>query len=439
MLRSISVCTLALATICASTVLASAQVTSSPTETSNLNSSPVAYVYVSTAEGGTGQIDGFAAFSNGSLVNIPGSPFLYYVSSMAANSGWLFDINGSDNSLIESKIIGSDGAISQAYVYQVQQTGGGLVNLFLDHTGSSLYSDYYTLNNDYLAFMINQFNGEFSYLNDVPGGPGFGYVLSFIGNNQYGYSSDCYHFSPEIYGVQRNSSGNISRLNINPPLPSIPSGYGYCPYLAAADPTNHLAVAVQAMKGYGDIAGPYQFASYTADASGNLTTNSTYKNMPATLVGNVNDYWMSPSGKYLAVGGNKGLQLFHFNGANPLTRFTGLLTSTSIDQMFWDNANHLYAISRKAGKLFVYTVNSTGVTQAPGSPHTITGAHTLSFCLSNTDIGQHVPFSQQTHHPGRCRRRDVQDGFKTLSNSVSFPSNRGKAGFRLHIKMSRTF
>jgi hypothetical protein len=67
--------------------------------------------------------------------------------------------------------------------------------------------------------------------------------------------------------------------------------------------------------------------------------------MPKVAVGTVNDYWMSPNGKYLAVGGSGGLQIFHFNGANPITKFTGLLTSNQIIQMFWDNANHLYAIS----------------------------------------------------------------------------------------------
>jgi len=78
-----------------------------------------------------------------------------------------------------------------------------------------------------------------------------------------------------------------------------------------------------------------------------------------------------PSGKYLAVGGISGLQIFHFNGANPITKFTGRLTAKQIDQLFWDNSNHLYAISRNAGKLFVFTVSSSGVKQAPGSPHPI--------------------------------------------------------------------
>jgi hypothetical protein len=39
--------------------------------------------------------------------------------------------------------------------------------------------------------------------------------------------------------------------------------------------------------------------------------------------------------------------------------------------MFWDNANHLYAISSTAGKLYVFTITPTSATQAAGSPYTI--------------------------------------------------------------------
>ncbi|HEY6181900.1 MAG TPA: hypothetical protein VIW67_06610 [Terriglobales bacterium] len=46
--------------------------------------------------------------------------------------------------------------------------------------------------------------------------------------------------------------------------------------------------------------------------------------MPTVAVGNVSDYRMSPSGKFLAVGGTGGLRIFHFNGANPITKLTGL-------------------------------------------------------------------------------------------------------------------
>jgi hypothetical protein len=92
---------------------------------------------------------------------------------------------------------------------------------------------------------------------------------------------------------------------------------------------------------------------------------------------------MSPSGKLLAAVGNQGffpggggstpdgIQIFHFNGAEPITRFSGVLTATSIDWTRWDKSNHLYAFSSDATKLFVYTVTPTKITEAPGSPHAI--------------------------------------------------------------------
>ena len=80
---------------------------------------------------------------------------------------------------------------------------------------------------------------------------------------------------------------------------------------------------------------------------------------------------MSPSGKVLAIAGASGVQVFHFNGANSVTAFSGLMTRDEVDQMFWDDANHLYAVSRSAGKLFVFTVTDTSCRPAPGSPYTI--------------------------------------------------------------------
>jgi 6-phosphogluconolactonase (cycloisomerase 2 family) len=102
-----------------------------------------------------------------------------------------------------------------------------------------------------------------------------------------------------------------------------------------------------------------------------LSTTSTYANMPPTLIANPSDMKMSPSGKLVAVAGKEGLQVFHFNGASPVTRFTGLLTSTPINQMFWDNSNHLYAISQSGGKIYAFTITPDGAHKAPGSPYSI--------------------------------------------------------------------
>ena len=83
---------------------------------------------------------------------------------------------------------------------------------------------------------------------------------------------------------------------------------------------------------------------------------------------------MSQSGKLLAVG--PGLQVFHFNGAEPITKFTGLLPTAPITHIHWDNNNHLYALS--SNKLYVYTVTPTSVEEVPGSPYTLPNSNALN-------------------------------------------------------------
>lgn len=361
---------LALMGACASTVLASAQATSSPTDVSDSTrgrSAPVAYVYVSSVLSGSSSIYGFAAASNGALTVIPGTPFATPAYMLALNQAWLFATDGEN---IDSYSIATNGTLKQVHSLTVEP-GGGLLSLYLDHTGSTLYSDYYTTNNDYLSFSIDQSTGQLTQVGDLPGGPSNNSPVSFIGSNEFAYSSSCYHFTPEIIGVQRASDGTLSYLTSTPPFPTAPTGDFWCPWLAAADPTGHLAIAMQPFNGNWVEEGPYQLATYTVDSEGNLTTTSNYENMAKVAVGTVMDYSMSSNGKYLAVSGSSGLQVFHFNGAKPITKLTGLLTTNEVGMVFWDNANHLYAISYPAGKLYVFTVTATGVTQAPGSPHAI--------------------------------------------------------------------
>ena len=369
---------LALLGACASTVLASAQATTSqtdPNSTDQASTSPVAYVYVSSSNGSTDQIKGYAAASNGSLTAIPGSPFPYNVNYMAVTGSWLFGVANMDEDLY-SFSIGANGGLTLKDKLTVVTNGDGLISDYLDHTGATLYADLYSTNNDYLSYSIDHSTGKLTQLADLAGGPANNSPVSFIGNNEFAYSSSCYHFGPEIIGVRRNTDGTLSYLsNFNPPYPTAPAGDFWCPWLAAADPTNHLAIAVQLLDGNFDILGPYQLAAYTVDSSGHLTTTSTPQNMPSVLIGTVYDYRMSPDGKYLAVGGSLGLQLFDFHGANPITQKTKLLTRQPVNQMFWDNAGHLYAISNSidnsSGKLFVYAVTPATVKPAPGSPYSI--------------------------------------------------------------------
>jgi hypothetical protein len=157
------------------------------------------------------------------------------------------------------------------------------------------------------------------------------------------------------------------------PSPKAMPGDFFCPdSTAAADPTDHVAFSFREY--YAAPGEAEQLATYTVDSEGNLTTTSTYLNMPSVAVGTVENINMSPSGKLLAVGGDYGLQVFHFNGASPITKFTGVLKADYFNKFYWDNDNHLYAINQNTGNLHVYTITPTSAVEAPGSPHTIPGS-----------------------------------------------------------------
>ena len=78
----------------------------------------------------------------------------------------------------------------------------------------------------------------------------------------------------------------------------------------------------------------------------------------------------------IAVAGSNGIQIFHFNGADPPTSDTAALTTDPITQMFWDRFGHLYAISPTAGKLHVFNVNAVLAQEALGSPYPINADRT---------------------------------------------------------------
>jgi hypothetical protein len=69
--------------------------------------------------------------------------------------------------------------------------------------------------------------------------------------------------------------------------------------------------------------------------------------------------------------------LQHFNGAAPITEYSSVLTSAPIDEIHWDNSNHLYALSDSTCKLYVYTITPTSITPVAGSPYTVSNPNAL--------------------------------------------------------------
>lgn len=350
---------------------------------------PVAWVYVSYApnikSSNTQKIAGYKAWANGAMTAMSGSPFNDDVRSMAVNGKYLMAVSNA-GTYIETYQMEAGGALR--YITRMEYAHfngsgdcGAASDAKFDHTGSWLYVHEFDAtsactNTVTASFALNKSTGALTYLGTAVDGafPGSERAPSLLGNDIDAYSandSGCMYWA--IYGYRRAPNGKLNgfaNVQKNTPKPSS-SFTGYVPQMAIADPTNHLAVYMYPASPPGCVNLPPQIATFSADASGYLTTTSTYGNMPKTLVITPFDMRMSPSGKLLAVGGKEGLQIFHFNGANPVTHYTNLITTAQINQMFWDNANHLYAISQASNQVFVFTITPTGWSQAPGSPHAL--------------------------------------------------------------------
>ena len=365
-----------IATLC--TALASAQSPSmekaaAPTTTTS------AYVYVITnPNSNSSELDGYSASSNGTLTRLPGSPFWTsnnaYVTGLANTAHWLFV---SDGTYIYSFSISSTGTLKQvssvnAAQYSTNDPITAGLYLVLDHTGSTLYAlgTDGAGNNVFQFFDKNSATGALTYFGSTNQDIGYGNI-AFTANNEYAYGFGCFQDETFSSSFVRSSDGTLTQFFPNEPIPNYPNGE-YCLSGAAADPTGDLAVAMFPGTYTGPPAPPAALGVYTVDSSGNLSTNSTYENMPTTEVGWINENGLlaSPAGNLLAVAGTSGLQIFFFNGNKQITPYTGFLAEHSMTQIAWDNHNHLYGISF-SGRLYSFTVTTTGYHQDPGSPYTV--------------------------------------------------------------------
>jgi hypothetical protein len=239
----------------------------------------------------------------------------------------------------------------------------------LDHTGASAYvygSD--GNNNGFESYSVNSSTGLLHYLNSTlttnnitVNGPPY----TVLANNQFVYGVFTNGYYINFATDRRETNGALVDIKAPGAYPAGMTMSGTL-NLASADASNHLSIIANC--GTTD-----QVATYAADPeTGDLSTGSSCTTMPSSAVGNTQSTAMAYSGKILAVGGTKGLQLFNFSGTAEATQRTGpLLAGVNISGVTWDSSNHLYAISHASNKLYVLTVTSTGVTQAPGSPHTI--------------------------------------------------------------------
>ena len=368
--------------------LTAAALAQSETDQPEKAASPVAYVYVSRPT----HMDGFAASSTGRLTPVPGSPFAHIsVSGMSVNKKYLFGENGTD---IFTFSIAPDGALTQVSEIDAQDYNSGAVGTIgpvrIDATGTTVYTQVYNSADRTLieSFKIEG-NGDLQFLGNADSGVYSDQISLFspsvLENNKYAYQGGDLDFDdtefPVLLTYKRESTGLMSAIDGEAKFPNpAPAYYTYFLDALALGPTDHLAFAVESLDYEYTPHGHDLLGTFTAASNGNLSTTSTYRNMPSTEFANVGTMSISPSGKLLAVAGDNfgcggcgaiGFQLFHFDGSSPIKDYSGVLQpSHQFTQFGWDGANHLYALSAD-GFLFVYTVTPTSIKEAPGSPYSI--------------------------------------------------------------------
>ncbi|MGA2534981.1 MAG: hypothetical protein ABSF53_03125 [Terracidiphilus sp.] len=362
-----------------------------------------AYIYVQTKKG----VNVYDATADGTLTLAKGSPFATTGQMGGINSKYLISV-GTD--YLHTYSVESNGAVgeqaseinSQDYAgAECGATGynGSSNGAVLDHTGKYFYvqlfgAQYQQGNTTCAAWQSYQIasNGAFTFLGSTEstlGADGSAYrttVPTISSNDGFGYpivgeDCNCSYFVPLARTPSGELQANPSFTEVDP-VGKPNTAWGYFPDSAKADPDGHLAVLMEVVEQYGD--GNFvesQLASYTInEATGGISSTNTWKDMPSPQVyGSVME--MSPSGKLLALAGGQysdvdGLQIFHFNGAAPITKYSALLLpAVEVDKLAWDNNNHLYALSYESNQLYVYTVTPTSISAAAGSPYSVQNSY----------------------------------------------------------------
>jgi hypothetical protein len=363
--------------------------------TSETTAAAVADVYVQVKTG----VNVYTETAAGKLTLVNGSPFKI--------SGQMEGITGNNllsvgTTVLHSYKIASNGAVGEQLssintaAYDSEDCGPTTGNkAALDHSGKYFYVQLSGSGggdgcgwNDWQSYQIGT-NGDFTFLgNDYSNaGENIGTTaLTLDSSDMYGYA-----FSQEIGGnsdfspFTRLSNGSLtynSSFGENDPKFDPSLGYYLLPFMATADPHEHLAVLMGQCLNNGDescdpTGKNAQLASYTISTStGSISSSNTEDNIPYLDVASPNGMDMSYDGKFVAIIGNSGFQVFNFNGAALATKLSPLkLSGVPFDQVAWDKAEHLFALSYKTAKLYIFNVSKEEGVAEIGAPISVSGAY----------------------------------------------------------------
>jgi len=337
------------------------------------SSGNLSYVYTA----GANSILGYGVNGDGSLTAVSGSPYATDTDmNVVTNSSNLYTVGSDGVTLKAYSIDKSTGALTPAGTTNAivgntnpQDIVGSLA---LDLTGASLYIGEFDSSGDDGVNFFNVSSGstptEVAYdgSSEV-----FGPALVFSPDNKFAYSGNCYQANWHVFSYTRSSNGTLSAPNWatgadGPPVTT--PGEFPCPAAFAVSSRGFLAIAYTAQP----QGGSYLLGTYTINSDGSLTPVASSMATTASDGGSTGNSPVSinfdPSGTYLAVAGDGGVQTFAMS-------LTGILTSigqpqdsgVSFQQVAWDKSSHVFATT--SSQLYVWNSNNGTLSPASGSPY----------------------------------------------------------------------
>jgi hypothetical protein len=352
------------------------------------SATPIAHVYIQVTNG----VNVYSESAAGKLTLVKGSPFKI--------SGQMEGITGSHllsvgTTLLHSYQLAPNGAVGGQIAsistaeYDSDDCGPTTGSeAVLDHSGRYFYVQLFggpgdCGGSDLQTYQIGS-NGGFTFIGNLyteeSGVPLATLVVD--SSDKYAYSflydlSDYTHFQPftDMNDLAYNSAFSLQNPAADPSSPNYLE-----PYLLAPGPDEQLAVLlVQCPIGDDVCNGASQLASYTIDpTTGGISSTNTQDNAPTLEITPIG-IDMSYDGKFVAIGGGSGIQVFNFNGAAVPTQLSPLkLSEVQIDQVRWDKAGHLFALSYESQELYVFNVSTAHGLFQIGEPISVHGAYGLT-------------------------------------------------------------
>jgi 6-phosphogluconolactonase (cycloisomerase 2 family) len=314
--------------------------------------------------------------ADGSLTPLAGSPYAASTAgtNIATNGANLYAIAAGFTNLDVFSIDKASGSLTLANTINPlagDKNSDLALGLALDHTGASLYvtlglSDFdsginvFTVGSSPNAQQIQFLSGPAI----APPPP------IFSSNNQFGYSSLCGVRVDGVFGYARAADGTLK--NMNPGLPQPPTdrpGEAFCPESVAASAKGYLAIVWPHFDFASSNPGNETFVrTYTINSDGTLTAVSNSQVQTASTKANKVVLNFDPTGSFLAVAGDGGVQIYALNSNGTLAPMgSPQAAGASFQNVTWDKSNHVFATT--SNQLYVFSSNTGALVPAPGSPY----------------------------------------------------------------------